>query len=82
MCVSMVTCMVRGNAFSNQNAFLDVVHPVVVLLQDLVSPVQGQVLLAVGPPGHVGQPVQIVTGHTGTQTHTLITLELMLIGTH
>ena len=57
------------HAISNQYAFFDIIHPIVVLFQNVLSPVQCEILLAVGSPGHVGQPVQIVTSYTRTQTH-------------
>lgn len=48
-----------------QNSVFDILEAIVILLQDLSGPGQVKVLFTGVPPGKAGQPVEVVTGHTG-----------------
>lgn len=50
----------------HQDALLDVLHPVVVLLQHRLCPGQVQVLIAVLAPRDGRQPVQVIAGDAAT----------------
>ena len=58
-----------GTSDTYQYAFLDVVHAIMVFLEDLACSVQVQVLLTTLAPRQVGEPVEVVASDTATHVH-------------
>ena len=48
-----------------ENAFLDVIHAVMIFLKNLSCTLEVEILFTALAPRQVGQPVQVVTCHTG-----------------
>ena len=63
----LCVCVTSGN--THENAILDVIHAVVVLLQDASRMLQIDVVHTELAPRHARQPVQVVARHTGRQPH-------------
>ena len=66
---SAITRTDTNSETTYQYAFLDVIHAVMILLENLPCPLQVKILLATLAPRQVGQPVQIVASDATADKH-------------
>lgn len=59
-------CHLEWHMLPYQNSLLDVIHSIVILLQNCLGSGQIQVLLAAFTPWDGCQPIQVVPGNTGS----------------